>query len=121
MSEAQIPESARARRDSVAVGGRIATQKGGLAPDFVIVGAPKCGTTSLYTYLATHPQISMASQKEPFFWSPDVVNRGMVTDPQRYAALWDGAAPDALRGEASADYILSERAIPDLLRSRPDI
>ena len=30
-----------------------------LGPDFFIVGAPKCGTTSLDTYLAEHPQIFM--------------------------------------------------------------
>ena len=90
-------------------------------PDFVIVGAPKCGTTSLHAYLSTHPSIAMASLKEPFFWCPDIVSRERVTEAAAYEALWDDTAPGALKGEASADYILSEVAIPSLVRAREDI
>ena len=41
-------------------------------PDFAIVGARKCGTTALYSYLATHPGIAMSARKEPCFWSRDL-------------------------------------------------
>ena len=33
-------------------------------PDFLIIGFPKCGTTSLYAYLTSHPQILPAVTKE---------------------------------------------------------
>lgn len=33
-------------------------------PHFIIIGAAKCGTTSLYNYLTAHPQVLAASQKE---------------------------------------------------------
>ncbi|MEQ8962848.1 MAG: sulfotransferase, partial [Coleofasciculus sp. C2-GNP5-27] len=33
-------------------------------PDFIIIGAGKCGTTSLHNYLAQHPQIYMCPKKE---------------------------------------------------------
>jgi tetratricopeptide (TPR) repeat protein len=39
------------------------------APDFVIVGATKCGTTSLYMYLQKHPQIILSRKKEINFFN----------------------------------------------------
>jgi hypothetical protein len=38
-------------------------------PDFVVVGAPKCGTTSLYHYLAQHPEVFLPRQKELHYFS----------------------------------------------------
>jgi hypothetical protein len=38
-------------------------------PDFLIVGAMKSGTTSLYHYLKQHKQIFMPICKEPYFFS----------------------------------------------------
>ncbi|ACK72573.1 sulfotransferase [Gloeothece citriformis PCC 7424] len=40
----------------------------GVLPDFLIVGAQKAGTTSLYYYLKQHPQIMGASQNEVHFF-----------------------------------------------------
>lgn len=36
----------------------------GKLPGFVIIGAMKCGTTSLHEYLSAHPQVTMSAQKE---------------------------------------------------------
>ena len=38
-------------------------------PNFFIAGAPKAGTTSLYHWLAAHPQVYMSSIKEPSYFS----------------------------------------------------
>lgn len=95
-------------------------KKRSLVPEFFIVGAQKCGTTALYSYLRTHPRIALSSRKEPYFWSRDLHPRGAVTDAAEYAALWDGAPSDALRGEATPAYIRSAVAIPHILRERPD-
>ncbi len=51
-------------------------------PNFFIVGAPKCGTTSLYHYLKQHPEIYMSSLKEPRFFAPDL-HSGMFSDNKR--------------------------------------
>jgi len=40
-----------------------------MLPNFLIVGAAKCGTTSLYYYLKQHPEIYMSPVKEPNFIS----------------------------------------------------
>lgn len=41
-------------------------------PNFFIVGAPKAGTTSLYHYLAQHPDIYMSPIKEPSHFSTEI-------------------------------------------------
>lgn len=41
----------------------------GRLPDFVVIGAPKAGTTSLAHYLGAHPDIHMSSPKEPDFFN----------------------------------------------------
>lgn len=38
-------------------------------PNTFIVGAPKCGTTSLVSYLSQHPQVHISKIKEPHFFS----------------------------------------------------
>ncbi|RIK38579.1 MAG: hypothetical protein DCC55_20715 [Chloroflexi bacterium] len=43
-------------------------------PTFFLLGAAKAGTTSLYAYLAQHPQICFAKVKEPHFFD----------DPNKY-------------------------------------
>ena len=67
-------------------------------PNFVIIGAAKCGTTSLHAQLDTHPEISMSLIKEPqFFNDPDG-----GTWLEFYRALFDADA--AITGEASTAY-----------------
>lgn len=39
----------------------------GCYPNLIIAGAPKCGTTSLFRYLADHPQVAAAKRKETRF------------------------------------------------------
>ena len=44
-------------------------------PNFYVVGAPKCGTTSLYRYLSEHPQIFLPKKKELHFFSRPELDR----------------------------------------------
>ena len=37
-------------------------------PNLIIIGSPKCGTTSLYYYLGLHPEIFMSREKELNFF-----------------------------------------------------
>ena len=52
----------------------------------VIIGAMKCGTTSLYYYLAQHPEICPAIRKETEFFSE---NQGHGVRVDKYEDLWD--------------------------------
>jgi hypothetical protein len=82
-------------------------------PNTFIVGAPKCGTSSLHDYLDQHPDIYMSrSIKEPNFFAPDLkVNE--YRRPRTLEAYLDlfRAAGNARRiGESSTWYLLSAEA-----------
>src|SRR6478609_11982496 len=83
-------------------------------PDFFIVGHPKSGTTALYEMLRAHPQIYMPV-KEPWFFSPELRARsgspaGQPDTLDEYLALYDGAGPEQIVGEASPSYLRSQIA-----------
>jgi len=85
-------------------------------PDFLIIGAMKCGTTTLQAQLATQPGIFMTTPKEPnFFSDDDVFAQGM----DWYGALFDGASEGALKGEASTHYTKLPTHPETLLRMAP--
>jgi hypothetical protein len=90
-------------------------------PDFYIVGAPKCGTSALFSYLGAHPGIAMSDVKEPHYWSRDF-NPLRPRPPSReaYLDLWTDAPAGALRGEASTHYARSRVAIPAIQAESPD-
>lgn len=65
----------------------------------MVIGAQKCGTTSLHYYLDQHPEIAMARAKELNFF----VARGTwAKGVDWYAAQFDVSAP--VRGESSPAY-----------------
>lgn len=86
-------------------------------PNFLIIGAPKAGTTSLYKYLEQHTGIFMPTKKEPQFFcdysdavgpGSEPYNRNMVRESKQYEALFAGAKIGQLTGEASTDYLSCE-------------
>jgi hypothetical protein len=89
-------------------------------PDFFIVGAPKCGTTALYSYLQQHPDIYMPRRKEPHFFCPDLPSPGHVTKEADYAALFAPAAAHQRAGEASVYYLYSRQAAARIKAAVPD-
>lgn len=52
-------------------------------PSFFLAGAPKAGTTSLYGYLAQHPQIYMSPIKEPNFFAVEIRAENFDRDSRR--------------------------------------
>lgn len=70
-------------------------------PNFLIIGAMKSGTTSLYNYLRQHPRVFMPDYKEPeFFVAEKTWGRGT----KWYASLFAGAEDELAIGEASTSY-----------------
>src|SRR3954465_9894440 len=88
-------------------------------PDFLLIGAPKAGTTALHVALSEHPQIFMSSPKEPKYFLTDdgvrPVARGGPGDAQTirqqlwrrddYEALFASAPSGTLRGESTTLYL----------------
>ncbi|WP_371060683.1 sulfotransferase [Rhodosalinus sp. 5P4] len=70
-------------------------------PDFLIIGAMKCGTSTLQAQLAHQKGVFMSTPKEPNYFSDDqIYARGRSW----YEALFADAAPGDLKGEASTHY-----------------
>lgn len=69
--------------------------------DFLIVGAQKCGTTSLYDALSRHPLIQGSSEKEPGFW---VHNEGSAQELEDYHDLFSRPKGEVKWFEASTIY-----------------
>lgn len=67
-------------------------------PNLIVIGAPKCGTTSLHSYLGAHPEIAMSREKElDFFLDDESGDRSLGW----YASQFEEAP---VRGEASPRY-----------------
>lgn len=72
-----------------------------MAPDFLIIGAMKCGTSTLAAQLGAQAGVFMTTPKEPNFFSDDDVHaRGL----DWYQSLFVAARPGDLKGEASTHY-----------------
>ena len=80
-----------------------------MLPNLFILGAGKCGTTSLYHILRQHKDIHVSSIKEPSFfcWYFQVVK-----DPITYFHLFDSNA--RYRLEASHVYMSNPETAPVL-------
>src|SRR5215210_2968864 len=102
-------------------------------PNFLIIGAGKSGTTSLYHYLKQHPEVYMSPVKEPKFFALEGkkldfrgpnddahMNRKSVTDLDAYRALFRGVADEKAVGEASPLYLYSPEAPARIRRYIPE-
>ena len=101
--------------------------------DFIIGGAPKCGTTALWNFLDKHPDIYLSPNKEPKFFTriEGTVKRNFLGNGPRlsgtynngfnwYKELFKNANINQLKGEASTLYFCNEDS-PDLIyKSNPD-
>jgi len=72
-----------------------------MTPDFMIIGAMKCATSTLYGQLALQPGIILSSPKEPnFFSNNEIYAQGM----EWYWNLFNQSGSSGLIGEASTHY-----------------
>ena len=92
-----------------------------IMPNFLIIGAAKAGTTSLYEYLKMHPEVYMSPRKETRFFAvyeekldfqgpEDLTRYYFVKDLASYQALFDGVTDEKAIGEASPWYLYLPKA-----------
>jgi hypothetical protein len=83
-------------------GDRTAKRPAPRLPNFLVIGAMKAGTTSLYHYLRDHPQVFMPDTKEVNFFNP---LRNWRRGVSWYEEQFRAAPTEALAiGEASTSY-----------------
>ncbi|MGE5609966.1 MAG: sulfotransferase family protein [Bacillota bacterium] len=91
-------------------------------PNLFIVGAPKCGTSSLHNYLDQHPDIFMSRPtKEPAWFCTDLqVNKfRRPRDLQAYLTLFDGARDEKWLGESTTWNLYSKVAAENIKKWDP--
>jgi hypothetical protein len=89
-----------------------------IKPNFFILGAPKCGTTSFAAWLEEHPRIYMSPTKEPHYFNTD--HKRYLNSLEGYERLFAGATENHLAvGEASVWYLYSTAAVPNILAYNP--
>ena len=97
-------------------------------PNFLILGAAKSGTSSLWKYLKQHPQVFMSFPKEPNFFvfegcklppysgpgKPEVLYqrlyRETITNFQEYQSIFNAVTDEKAIGEASVRYLYFPQA-----------
>ena len=93
-------------------------QTPGRLPDFLIVGAPKAGTTALHAALTQHPQLAMSAVKEPKYFLCGDVPPPLFTGPgdahsrrewiwrrDDYRDLFPDPTAEVLSGESTPLYL----------------
>ena len=119
-----------------------------ILPTFIVVGANKGGTTSIYHYLKQHKQVYISPVKEPHFFSKDIdvnlfkrefaqnklqdidkyVNGEMkeefhaafIRDIEQYKKLFSKVQDQKAVGELSTSYLFSEVAAKEIKALIPD-
>ena len=101
-------------------------------PNFLIIGAAKSGTTSLYSYLNQHPQIYFSPFKEPRFFALEgleinyqgpaqIINQKAINTLEEYQKLFAAVKDEKAVGEASTLYLYSEQAPKKIKQYLPDV
>lgn len=89
-----------------------------LAPAFLIIGAQKGGTTSLYRYLEEHPKILSAIKKEINFWNHHY-QRGLDWYLAHFPQL--SGEHNFITGEATPNYLENPEVIPRIFEAFPQM
>jgi len=85
-------------------------------PTFFLLGAPKCGTTSLAFYLGQHPDVCFSEPKEPTFFEAEY-EKGLAHYRARYFAGWRG---ERAAGEGRVWHLYLPFVAPRIRESFPD-
>jgi hypothetical protein len=135
------------RRGNIAAAQRASRTCQSALPNFFIVGAPRCGTTSLFDAIGRHPDVFCCPVKEPNHFATDrnakpkvlasAIRRGTLLKPglagldvlprvattpdfETYLSLFNDWLGESAIGEASTSYLLSKTAASEIARRRPD-
>lgn len=96
-----------------------------MRPEFLIAGAMKCGTTSLYNYLGQHPRVAKARKKELHYFDWNYHLGPVWYASQFPVSSWHGlsrsARPTVITGEASTDYLFHPRALERIVDALPSV
>jgi Sulfotransferase family len=92
-------------------------------PNFLVIGAAKGGTTSLYHYLRQHPDIYMSPMKEPNYYTDEdqIFGKRSVRSRSEYERLFDGIKGEHAIGEATPRYLNATTGIDRIHADIPGV
>ncbi len=100
------------------MGGMITVNSSRCLPTFLILGAQKCGTTSLARALARNPHIFLPSAKEAHYFG-EVADEDI--DAATYSQFFSGWSHEPVIGEATPEYLALPGAASQIHRLLPDV
>lgn len=86
-----------------------------MQPNFLIIGAARSGTTTLYSQLQSHPEVYLPVSKRPephFFYKSAEFAKGLPYYEERF---FSGCSGQKAIGEASTSYLFGMKT-PELIR-----
>lgn len=98
-------------------------------PEFLVLGAPKCGTSSLYEYIKEHPQIFLPVKKELHFFSRNTISKyingpgdnanlqKICSSLEDYMSFFEKADKDKIIVEVSTSYFFKADEYLNEMRS----
>lgn len=100
--------------------GRIITSPIRILPSFLIIGAKKCGTTSLFSYLCEHPNVGSPTWKEISYFNI-YFHRGNLWYKSFFPLLLPQQDSQLITGEATASYICCPQAPKRIAATLPKV
>lgn len=85
-------------------------------PDLLVIGVPKAGTSSLFTYLAQHPDICASTKKEIDFFSGTAPD-GRAGPVAEYERFFDHRSSERYALEATPSYCYGGPRVRDAIRA----
>lgn len=101
-------------------------------PDVFVVGAAKCGTTSMHAYLGQHPDVFVAGRKELHYYTRDLLRKNLAGPGDEYTlrtiarseadycASFDGAADHQRIADVSPSYLYWYEVARQIEQDQPD-
>ncbi|NNC95215.1 MAG: sulfotransferase [Chitinophagales bacterium] len=90
-------------------------------PDFFIVGAPKCGTSAVASYLREHPDIFMPYRKELHHFATDLYKSdSRQFDKSFFYSFFEEAKNEQIVGDASVFHLYSKTAAINIKQFNPE-
>jgi hypothetical protein len=121
-----LPEPARRGWHEAVWFQRRLTRRLRALPDFIIIGAQRCGTTSLHRYLERHPRVAPAARKEIHYFD-DHWREGELWYRTYFPSVLHRKFPRGIRrrailtGEASPYYVFHPHAAKRVLETVPAV
>ena len=92
----------------------------GSLPDYLIIGAQKCATTSLFLYLQQHPAVRPPARKEIHFFDSNF-GKGVDWYRRQFPAPSIESAQRSITGEASPSYLLNPHSARRIKQTVPNV